>query len=64
MRADIKAMAKKNFKPKPSFEIMEPTQGERERGEKVAAYQAKKQDEAARMQALEDEVRRAQDPRI
>jgi hypothetical protein len=25
MRADIKAKAKKNIKPKPSFEIMEPT---------------------------------------
>ena len=39
MREEIKAKAKKgNFKNKPSFEIMDVTEAEREKGEKVAAY--------------------------
>ena len=39
MMAEIKAKAKKaNYKNKPSFEILDVTEAEREKGEKVAAY--------------------------
>lgn len=59
MMAEIKAKAKKG-KSKPSFEILEPTDAERERGEKVAAYQAKKEAEqnAAAQAAAQEEERK------
>lgn len=44
MREEIKAKARQtNFKNKPSFEIMDATDAEKEKGAKVAAYQAKKE---------------------
>ena len=45
MMADIKAKAKKGAKKAPSFEIMDVTETEREKGEKIAAYQARKAEE-------------------
>ena len=56
MREEIKAKARQtNFKNKPSFEIMDVTDAEREKGEKVAAYQAKKEQEIAAIRALEQQ---------
>ena len=45
MRADMMAKAKKAKHKAPSFEIMDVPDAERERGEKVAAYQARKAEE-------------------
>jgi len=42
MKADIAKMKAQAKKKQPSFEVMDVTEGERERGQKVAAYQAKK----------------------
>lgn len=46
MLKDIKNKGKKQFKPKPSFEIMDVSEAEKEKGEKIAAYQARKAEEA------------------
>lgn len=51
MRAEIMARQKAAAKKMPSFEVMEPTDEEKKRGEAVAAYQAKK---AAETQERED----------
>ena len=54
MMAEIKAKAKKaNYKNKPSFEILDVPEAEREKGEKVAAYQAKKAEEQKQKQVEE-----------
>lgn len=46
MIADMKAKAKKaNYKAKPSFEILDMPETERERGQKVAEYQARKEEQ-------------------
>ena len=46
MREEIKAKARQtNFKNKPSFEIVDVSEAEKQRGEKVLAYQAKKEQE-------------------
>ena len=53
MMAEIKAKAKKaNYKNKPSFEVLDVTEAEREKGEKVAAYQAKKEEEKKRFEEV------------
>ena len=61
MMAEIKAKAKKGGgKKAPSFEVLDVTENERERGEKVAAYQAKKeaQQNAAAIAAQAEEERK------
>ena len=56
MREEIKAKARQtNFKNKPSFEIMDVTDAERDKGAKVAAYQAKKEQEIAAIRELEQQ---------
>ena len=44
MIAEMKAKAKK-VKNQPSFEVLDATEAERNRGEQVAAYQARKEEE-------------------
>lgn len=58
MLKDIKNKAKKNYKPKPSFEIMDVSEAEKEKGEKIAAYQARKAEEARQQQQLLEEEER------
>ena len=66
MMDEIKKKAKKGGnKKQPSFEILDVTENERERGEKVAAYQAKKEAEqnAAAIAAQAQEQQRQAEKR-
>ncbi len=61
MMAEIKAKAKKaNFKNKPSFEVLDVTDAEREKGKKVDAYQAKKAEEKKQY----EEIKQGSAPRV
>lgn len=59
MMADIKAKARKNVKAKPSFEVLDISEQERERGQKVDAYLAKKE---AQMAVIEEESKKPKTP--
>ena len=53
MMADIKAKAKKaNFKNKPSFEVLDVTEAERDKGQRADAYWSKKAEEKKQFEEL------------
>ena len=53
MMADIKAKAKKaNYKNKPSFEVLDVTEAERDKGQRADAYWSKKAEEKKQFEEL------------